>query len=209
MRAAALALHSWRRRVGRDVVASAEEHLGWRLPRERRVRHDGVVLLDEVRNQVAHRRDGIEGVEVEPLVLERSPEGFNHGVRVRNLDLRQDVSDAVLGQPTGWRLVARAERLHDGGLAPCTTGLGTTRRWASCACAMSAGWSAVREAWPEAGHLARPTGAGVDRRSAEPAVWRWARRRVASMRGALSLLRSVTALVLPGWPWSCTIRNVV
>ena len=66
--------------LGRQVGGRAKVRLVRRLAREGRVRHLRVVLLDVECNQGPEALDGIQGVELEPLVLERTPERFNHRV---------------------------------------------------------------------------------------------------------------------------------
>jgi hypothetical protein len=49
--------------------------------------HLGVVLLDVELDQGAEPLERVQGVEVEPLVLERAPEGFDHRIREGEIDL--------------------------------------------------------------------------------------------------------------------------
>ena len=42
--------------------------------------HLGVVLLDVERNEGSEALDGVQRVEVQPLVLERTPQRLNHRV---------------------------------------------------------------------------------------------------------------------------------
>ncbi len=55
-----------------DIVAGAEVHLIGSLTTERRVRETSVVLVHIERNQLLQRVDGVEGVQVQPLVFEGS-----------------------------------------------------------------------------------------------------------------------------------------
>ena len=49
--------------------------------------HLGVVLVDVEFDEGAEPLDRVQGVEVEPLVFERTPEGFEHRVREGDTDL--------------------------------------------------------------------------------------------------------------------------
>ncbi len=79
--------------VVRDSGAGAEIHLVRRLPAKRRMRHDGVVLLDVEANEPFHGGESIELVQVEPVMFERSPPGFDHGVRKGDLDLGEETAE--------------------------------------------------------------------------------------------------------------------
>jgi hypothetical protein len=76
----------------RDVSARSEVHLIRRLVAEGGVGEAGVVLLDVERDELPERREAVERVEVEPLVLERSPPGLDHRVRERDLGHRKEAS---------------------------------------------------------------------------------------------------------------------
>ena len=56
--------------VVRDSGAGAEIHLVRCLAAERRMRHDGVVLLDVEADEPFHGGESIELVQVEPVMLE-------------------------------------------------------------------------------------------------------------------------------------------
>jgi hypothetical protein len=56
--------------------------------------HLEVVGLDEERDQGPKAFDVVEGVEVEPLLLEGAPPSLDDGVRVADLDLREDAMEA-------------------------------------------------------------------------------------------------------------------
>lgn len=66
----------------RHVCAGATEDLVGCLAIEGGVRHDGVVLLDEEGDELAHGCDGVEGVQVEPLVLNTTAAVFLASRRV-------------------------------------------------------------------------------------------------------------------------------
>ena len=51
--------------------------------------HLGVVLLDVGFDQGLETLDRVQGVEAEPLVFERTLEGFDHRVREGDIDLRK------------------------------------------------------------------------------------------------------------------------
>src|SRR5437867_768450 len=93
--------------LARDVAAGSEVDLVRRLAVEGGMRETAVVFLDVERDEPPERRDGVERVEVEPLVLERSPPGLDHRVRESDLghrkeaskDTRADVSFTVILDP--------------------------------------------------------------------------------------------------------------
>ena len=72
----------------RQAAGGAEVHLVGRLAGERRMRHLGVVLLDEEGDQRLEVSHGVERVEIEPLMLERAPPGLDDRIRPGDLDLR-------------------------------------------------------------------------------------------------------------------------
>src|SRR6185436_15508810 len=76
-----------------ELGRGAEEQLIWRVPLERRVRDDLVVLLDVERDESCDRGERVELVKEEPTVLQRSPERFDHRVRERDVDLSEDATD--------------------------------------------------------------------------------------------------------------------
>ena len=79
-----------------DFGAFAAKHFDWGWAGEGAVGHDGVVLFDEESHVLANGGLGVEGVEVEPTVFERAPEGFDHGVGVGDLDLGEHMLQAAL-----------------------------------------------------------------------------------------------------------------
>jgi len=56
--------------------------------------HLGVVLFNEELHQGAQSCEGIQRVEVQPLMLERAPERLNHGVGEADVDLRENAVEA-------------------------------------------------------------------------------------------------------------------
>jgi hypothetical protein len=54
------------------------------------MRHLGVVLPDEERDQGADAFEGVERVEEQPPMFQRAPPGFDHRVRFGDLDLGED-----------------------------------------------------------------------------------------------------------------------
>jgi len=70
-----------------QVGGRAKVDLVRRLAREGGMGYLGVVLLDVEFDEGAEPLDRVQGVEVEPLVLERAPESLNHRVREGDLDL--------------------------------------------------------------------------------------------------------------------------
>ena len=73
------------RKLFRNVAASAKVHLVESLAMKGGMRQMGVVLLDVKRDQLPYRRHAIERVQVQPLMFENSPPGFDH--RIRELDV--------------------------------------------------------------------------------------------------------------------------
>ncbi|UJR83693.1 Hypothetical protein I5071_57620 [Sandaracinus amylolyticus] len=65
--------------------------LVWRSATELDVGNDRVVLMDVLGDETAECADGIERVQVEPLVPEYSPERFYHRVGEMDPDLRDDM----------------------------------------------------------------------------------------------------------------------
>src|ERR1019366_5470763 len=61
-----------------------------RLAGEGRMWHLGVVLFDEERDENAKPLNRVEGVEVEPLVFQRTPERLDHRVGIGNIELCED-----------------------------------------------------------------------------------------------------------------------
>jgi hypothetical protein len=74
-------------KTGRDLVPTAEVHLIGSLAGEGSVRKDGVVLIDIEGDQLLQCGEGVKLVQVQPGVLERTPPGFDHGIREGHLDL--------------------------------------------------------------------------------------------------------------------------
>ena len=62
----------------------AEADLIWGATVERPVGHDGVVLLDVAGDELLDGRKRIERMQVQPCVLQASPPGLDHRVRVRH-----------------------------------------------------------------------------------------------------------------------------
>ena len=56
--------------------------------------HLGVVLFNEELHQGAQSCEGIQRVEIQPLMLERAPERLNHGVGEADVDLRENAVKA-------------------------------------------------------------------------------------------------------------------
>jgi len=77
----------------RQVLGRAEVHLVGRLAGERRMRHLPVVLLEEEGDQRFEMSHGVERVQVEPLMLERSPPSLDDRIRPGDLDLRQNAAE--------------------------------------------------------------------------------------------------------------------
>ena len=82
------------RQLRRQVDRRAEVHLVRGLAGERRMWHLGVVLLDEERHESAETLYRVEGVEVKPLVFQRTPERLDHRVGIGNIDLCEDALQA-------------------------------------------------------------------------------------------------------------------
>ena len=77
------------RELTRNMSAGSKVHLVRRLTMESRMREVGIVLLNVERDEFLECRYGVELVQVEPLVLERSPPGLDHGIRERDFGLCQ------------------------------------------------------------------------------------------------------------------------
>ncbi len=76
-----------------DIVAGAEVHLIGCLTTKRRVRETSVVLVHIERNQLLHRVDGVEGVQVQPLVFEHSPPRLDQRVGVGDFGHGEEPSE--------------------------------------------------------------------------------------------------------------------
>jgi hypothetical protein len=77
-------------KIDGDLVASAEVHFIWRLASEGGMGNNGIVLLDIERDQLFKRRECVQLVQKQPAMLHRPPQGFDHGIRVADLDLSED-----------------------------------------------------------------------------------------------------------------------
>ena len=64
------------------AVSGLEVHLVRHLPTERRVRQSSIVFLHVVPHQLLDSPDCVECVQVQPLVFEHSPPGFNDHIMV-------------------------------------------------------------------------------------------------------------------------------
>jgi hypothetical protein len=73
-----------------NCIANPEIDLVRSLPLERRVGHHLIVLPHVEVYETARGLDTVERVQIEPRVLERSPEGLDQRVAKRNLYLGQD-----------------------------------------------------------------------------------------------------------------------
>ncbi len=73
----------------------AEVHLVRRLAPKRGVRKPAVVFRNVESHKATKGADGIELIQEKPLVLERSPPRFDHGIRARNLDLRKYATEST------------------------------------------------------------------------------------------------------------------
>ena len=62
--------------------------------------HLGVVLVNEERDQRAEARDGVEGVEEQPLMFEGAPPRLDHRIGFGDLDLGEDAVE-VFGEKGG------------------------------------------------------------------------------------------------------------
>jgi hypothetical protein len=60
--------------------------------------HLGVGPFDEERHENAKPLNRVEGVEVEPLVFQRTPERLDHRVGIGNIDLCEDALQAALNR---------------------------------------------------------------------------------------------------------------
>ncbi len=72
-----------------NPVASTMGHLVGRLPTKRRVWDLAIVRRDVEGHQPAHGGDVVQGVEVQPLMFERTPPGLDHGIGERHIAQRQ------------------------------------------------------------------------------------------------------------------------
>ena len=52
--------------------------------------HMRIVLLDVERHEFLNVRDGVESVQIQPLMLQNAPLGFDQGIGKIALGLRQD-----------------------------------------------------------------------------------------------------------------------
>ena len=75
-----------------DLVAKAEVHLIWRLASEGGMGNNGIVFLDIERDQPFQRRECVELVQKQPAMLERTPQGLDHGIGIADLDLGEDAA---------------------------------------------------------------------------------------------------------------------
>ena len=64
----------------RNIGASAKVHLVGSLAIKGGMRQLGVMLLDVKRDQLLHRRQAIECVQLQPLVFEHAPPSFDHRI---------------------------------------------------------------------------------------------------------------------------------
>jgi hypothetical protein len=72
---------------------------------ESRMGHPGIVLLDVELHEGAEPLDRVQRVEVQPLMLERAPERFDHRIREGNVNLRKDAVQACTEQRGVHRVV--------------------------------------------------------------------------------------------------------
>ena len=77
------------------MAIRAEVHFVRRLATKRGVRKLVVVFRNVESYKATKRGDGIELIEEKPLVLDRSPPRFDHGVRARDLDLRKYATESA------------------------------------------------------------------------------------------------------------------
>jgi hypothetical protein len=73
--------------VGGHLLATSEIHLVGCLARESGMRNDGVVLLNVEFDEVLKGSERVEGMQIEPAVLQRPPPGFDQGIGIADLDL--------------------------------------------------------------------------------------------------------------------------
>ena len=64
----------------RDFFSRSEVHLVRRLALECRMGYMRIVLLDVERHEFLNVRDGVECVQVQPLMLQNAPPGFDQGI---------------------------------------------------------------------------------------------------------------------------------
>lgn len=106
------------RELVREVAVGSEVHLIWRLSLKSRMGETSVVFRDVERDESLKRRNRVERVEIEPLMLQRSPPGLNHGVREGDLDHRKESSRN-----------ARADEFIDLRVGVLDTGIGEEGGW--------------------------------------------------------------------------------
>jgi hypothetical protein len=64
------------------LVATAEVHFIWRLASEGGMRNNRIVLLDIERDQFFKRRECVQLVQKQSAMLERTPQGLDHGIGI-------------------------------------------------------------------------------------------------------------------------------
>jgi hypothetical protein len=104
-------------KVGRDLLTPPEVYFVGCLASEGCMWNYGVVLLDVECDQLLKDSEAVEGMQVEPAMLERPPPCFDHGIGIADLDLGEyaaqlsetkkvvdlviDVLDARVGDHSG------------------------------------------------------------------------------------------------------------
>ena len=78
------------RRTGVDFI--------WGVTLKSVMRHLAIVRLNEKVDEGPKSFDGIERVQVEPVVFKRSPKGFDHGIRLGDVNLGEDAAKAGLNE---------------------------------------------------------------------------------------------------------------
>jgi hypothetical protein len=78
--------------------AGPKEHLVWRLPAERWMRHLRVVLVDMELDHRTNPRGRVQGVQEQLLMLQRTPIRLDKRVGRSDLDLGEDAVQACRGQ---------------------------------------------------------------------------------------------------------------
>ena len=74
-------------KVGRDLLTPPEVYFVGCLASEGCMWNYGVVLLDVECDQLLKDSEAVEGMQVEPAMLERPPPCFDHGIGIADLDL--------------------------------------------------------------------------------------------------------------------------
>ena len=83
-------------KLARNAVPAPEVHLIRRLPVERRMRKNAIVLIDVEGHQALEGRQIVKLVQETPVIFKSAPESLNHRVTETNVGLGNDASESTL-----------------------------------------------------------------------------------------------------------------